>query len=311
MFLLLATNVALSQEIPSVVTLCDLKTNPDKYDRKLVEIRGRVDLAFENFSIGDETCDQYPPVWVMMGGDVGGWTASTFNDLERKPGTIVKVEGIKIPLQKDASLQDFARLVTAHREKTDSGKRCSDCYFYHVTATLMGRFFAGKESQLGRGYGHLGCCSLLTVSKVSDVVGYRTEVLPLGDVECTDHSRRFWIDDHKVQMNKQKLAQRNNQGWRKTDLSAVTSELLVPLQREWGESKKGRLVPPENPSLDGDDEFGIFESVEWVSDDGLSNYWVNLRKSPYLKKHVGDWKSVIWQVQDIQGHECHSIPVNH
>ncbi len=78
----------------------------------------------------------------------------------------IKVNGVSYEIEKDESFRRLYALIAArHGEKPD----------YTVTATLTGTFFAGEERKLANGqkdfggYGHLGCCSLLVITKVSDV----------------------------------------------------------------------------------------------------------------------------------------------
>ena len=69
------------------VTPCELIASPEKYAGKVVQVRARVDLAFEDFSLAQPGCeDKSPGVWLMYGGDEPTPTASTWNDHDRKPG---------------------------------------------------------------------------------------------------------------------------------------------------------------------------------------------------------------------------------
>ena len=76
------------------------------------------------------------------------------------------MNGVSYSIKKDDSFHKLYALIAArHRDKPD----------YTVTATLTGMFFAGQESETANGtvhvvgYGHLGCCSLLVITEVSDV----------------------------------------------------------------------------------------------------------------------------------------------
>lgn len=62
---------------------------------------------------------------------------------------------------KDQGFREFDRLIHLDPRK-------------QVRATLVGRFFAGnpirvRENVFWRGYGHLGCCSLLAIQQVLSV----------------------------------------------------------------------------------------------------------------------------------------------
>jgi hypothetical protein len=167
-------------------TPCELIASPDKYAGKVVEVRAPVNLAFEDFSLAQEGCeDAYPGVWLMYGGDEPTPTASTVNDLSREPGSVLKVNGLSIPLVHDVSLDLFRQRLNAIRISPIGDHPCYGCYLYKVTATLTGIFFAaGNDARHLNGYGHLGCCHLLAIQKVSDVDAVRTPIPMGGSFEC-------------------------------------------------------------------------------------------------------------------------------
>ena len=155
-----------AQENPADVRGCDLAGNPKTFDGKLIRVRGTLHVYFEDFSLGIKNCDTHQGIWLAFGGDVPGIVASLVNDNARKPGVDIKVNGVSYEIEKDESFRRLYALIAArHGEKPD----------YTVTATLTGTFFAGEERKLANGqkdfggYGHLGCCSLLVITKVSDV----------------------------------------------------------------------------------------------------------------------------------------------
>jgi len=75
------------------------------------------------------------------------------------------VEDIPVPLTTDESFSSFDKLIMTERDTV-------------IHATLVGRFFAGKETQFPngqkqwRGYGHMGCCSLLAIQQVLSVAAH-------------------------------------------------------------------------------------------------------------------------------------------
>ena len=138
--------VSVRAQAPAHVTVCDLVKSPETYGGKVVEVRGRVALAFEDFSLAQEGCeDAYPGVWLAYGGDVPTPTASTVNDLARKPGSVLRVNGTPVPLVRDAALELFKQRLSAHRLNGIGERPCYDCYLFKVTATLRGLFFAGNK----------------------------------------------------------------------------------------------------------------------------------------------------------------------
>jgi len=180
-------------QAPVHVTPCDLVNSPQQYAGKVVQVRARISLAFEDFSLAQPGCeDKYPGVWLMYGGDEPTPTSSTVNDLSRKPGSVLKVNGRPIPLVHDAALDLFRDRLTAIRIGPIGDHPCNDCYLYEVTATLTGVFFAATDdAQQHSGYGHLGCCHLLAIQQVSDVDATRTSIPVGGTFQCTSENRQL------------------------------------------------------------------------------------------------------------------------
>jgi hypothetical protein len=155
-----------AQENPAEVSGCELAKNPKAFDGKLIRTRGTLNVHFEDFSLGISNCDTQQGIWLAFGGDVPGLVASMVNDTSRKPGVDLEVNGVSYGINKDDNFRKlYASIAERHGDKP----------VYQVTAKLTGTFFAGEErkSMDGQtvfgGYGHLGCCSLLIITKVSDV----------------------------------------------------------------------------------------------------------------------------------------------
>jgi hypothetical protein len=155
--LLIVFSSTLRCEEPVQVTVCELKTNPGDYNHKLIEVIGFVSHGFEDFGLFDSSCPSWPYVWLEYGGTKKSGTSYCcgVSNNKTRPQELV-VEGITVSLTADEKFEAFDRLI-----QPDSV----------VHATLIGRFFAGKESRLlvGRGYGHMGCCSLLAIQTVVSV----------------------------------------------------------------------------------------------------------------------------------------------
>src|SRR5258708_40335765 len=100
--------------------------------------------------------DKLRPIWLAYGRkDATPWKLA-FNDRDRRPGTLMEVNGKPIVLVQNDSLDLFKRRLLAVRigRGDDASCRGGDCHLYNVTATFTGYFFAiGKD---GGGYGHLG-----------------------------------------------------------------------------------------------------------------------------------------------------------
>lgn len=155
-----------AQEHPVEVSGCGLARNPKAFDHKLVRVRGRLNVEFEDFVLGLGKCNTPQEIWLAFGGDVPGIVASTANDTVRKPNADIRVDGISLAIKKDDSFRRLYALIASRPGNKPA---------YRVTATLTGMFFAGHETKYGggplryAGYGHLDCCSLLVITTVSDV----------------------------------------------------------------------------------------------------------------------------------------------
>ncbi|MGA2085628.1 MAG: hypothetical protein ABSG60_08930 [Terracidiphilus sp.] len=192
-----ALTAAASVENPLAVTVCDLVKNPAAYNHKLVEVTAPIELAFEDFSLGQPGCeDIYPGVWLMYGGDEPTPTASTWNDTERKKGKVVRVDRIAIPLQRDAAMDRLQNKLKATRLGNVGDQPCYDCYLYRVTATLSGVFFAARNTANSfSGYGHLGCCNLLAIEGARNVVATRTKVPVGGSFKCATEEKQLTAEE--------------------------------------------------------------------------------------------------------------------
>jgi hypothetical protein len=135
---------------PDEVTLCQLKSDPAAFNHHLVEVTTFVSHGFEDFTLFDPTCSSGPGVWLEYGGMVN----SSASDRTRQNPLVV--ENIPIPLLDDETFIAFDQFVQRAPDST-------------ARATIVGRFFSGRvdrDPQLERGYGHMGCCSLLTIQQV-------------------------------------------------------------------------------------------------------------------------------------------------
>lgn len=117
--------------------------------------------GFEDFQVTEPDCPtQHFSVWLMYGGkaesntvyccpgEAGRETRSDF----------LTVEGVQIPLVNDPTFQQFIELL---KKEPDTS----------VRSTVVGRFFSGTKETFDtetfwRGFGHMGCCSLLVIQRV-------------------------------------------------------------------------------------------------------------------------------------------------
>lgn len=165
--LALAPAIVFGQSTPNTpirTTLCELVKAPAEFSGKIVQVRGRVLIAFESFEISalecaDKTIDA---VWLEYGrGPKRQPTIWCCGDLTPRDS---------LALNQNAEFRKFDRYLT---ERAKSGG--------HVTATFTGRFDAVKTEpcpgnrqmhccMLVGGFGHMGmACARLVIQSVSDV----------------------------------------------------------------------------------------------------------------------------------------------
>ncbi len=169
---------------PPTVSFCDLLANPQAFDGQWIQVQGHISVAFEDFSLYEPACDRplTRSIWLQYGGDEETPTIYCCGDHSRPKGKDISVRGQPVPLIRDAHMEDFIAKVRARRKHQVNGQPCggSLCNFYNVSATLVGLFLAAPNNPRNplSGYGHMGCCHLLVIHKVSDVIAERTPVPP-------------------------------------------------------------------------------------------------------------------------------------
>jgi len=255
------------------------------------------------------TCKNVASIWVQPGGDAGSPAVFCCGSHEGTPGKSIKINGIEIALVQDETYDGFMKRLTMSRPRSQSGDFCNDCNYYDVSATLRGRFFAAKlihnvfYGDMYTGYGHLGCCSLFVIEQVESYTSARTMVDPPGDVDCSDHNQS-WEDKGSIS-EAQTRAANFGETWRLSDRKRVVEEKLLKYQLQMNETKAGVLKIDGSEFID-DEKYGAMDSASWISNDGLSVYWVALNKPLWLKKETGKWAKSVWTVSSISHTECHA-----
>lgn len=143
-----------SEEQPEQVTICQLKTDPGKYNHRFVKVTGFLSHGFEDSLIFDPDCESRFDIWYEYGGrnSTGTMYCCGLTNARTRPKQ-VRVEKIPIPLIVDENFQKLDQLL--HNPPNTI-----------VHGTVIGRYFSGKN---GSGYGHMGCCSLLMIQQVLQV----------------------------------------------------------------------------------------------------------------------------------------------
>jgi hypothetical protein len=158
---------------PERVTLCQLQSDPAAFNRHVVEVTAFASHGFEDFTLFDPTCSSSAAVWLEYGGtvDSGAMTCCGVANNRKRPAELA-VENIPVPLVDDELFQQFDQLMQRPPEAS-------------AHATFVGRFFSGRLDEASgsqRGYGHLGCCSLLAIEQVVAVDPQTRSDLDYGPV---------------------------------------------------------------------------------------------------------------------------------
>jgi hypothetical protein len=259
-----AAMTAASAQSIQFVSPCDLVHDPAKFANQLVSVRATVLIAFEDFTLETPGCGdgkEDHPIWLMYGGDEPTPVPSTVNHTSRPVGMVLKIDGRRISLTHDASLDLFRERLAAERTSFN-GKACGDaCRLYRVTATLSGVFFAGRNEGLP-GYGHLGCCHLLVIERVSDVAARRTPVPAGGQFDCSEET---WdLESDKV-LSHQEQARTCN-GF--ADCSRKLFDEIATVARQKGD---------EITRSDDDHFYPFLDQAVWTSPDLLKTYSLETR----------------------------------
>jgi len=217
-------------EAPKAVNSCQLKQDPAKYNHALVQVTAFISHGFEDFTLFDPACPSWPHVWLEYGGTVASGTMYCCGaTADRSRPNPVQVEDVPIPLVVDERFKDFDRII---QRRPDTLAR----------ATLVGRFFSGRQERLPGGviwggYGHMGCCSLLAIQQVVAVesqsrtdLDYRAspdqpEIQKTGcgyrDLVPLDSAAALVVAQHE--------AERDNSEWAFIDPQRVSSVTLAKL----------------------------------------------------------------------------------
>lgn len=149
------------------MSACQLKNDPSAYNHQLVEVTAFVSHDFEDFTLFEPTCPSWPAVWLEYGGTAKSGTMYCCGvTADRRRAKELTIENIPITLLENDQFSEFDKLIQPPFR--------SDRHGSIVHATLVGRFFAGREMQVKNGsywggYGHMGCCSLLAIQEVTSV----------------------------------------------------------------------------------------------------------------------------------------------
>src|SRR6266404_264484 len=221
---------AKQREEPLKVGVCQLTSAPATYNHRLIEITGFVSHGFEDFTISDPTCSSWGGIWLEYGGTAASGTMYCCGvTANRSRPESLMVEQMTIPLVDDPQFREFDKLI---HHRPDS----------IVYATIVGRFFSGKEQKTARGvfwhgYGHMGCCSLFAIQQVISVEPHDRDDLDYGaaadqpDSDQLGCGYTFLTGDRPFNdfLEAQRKAELRVQEWAFSDPKRVATQTLARL----------------------------------------------------------------------------------
>ncbi|HEY6305986.1 MAG TPA: hypothetical protein VI488_05935 [Candidatus Angelobacter sp.] len=183
-------------------TICDILTNPQSFDGKMVRVKGMVTAGFEEFALKDAGCNQpINAIWVAYPeGTKGKAGPAAFVQLQlgrNNPAAAAGPSRTPVKLDKNKDFKQFDSLLSTPYK---AGGMCLGCIRYAVTATLVGRLDGVKEVGIVRdsgskfvsanGYGNLNLYrARLVLQTVSDVSAHEIDYSKVSSATKDDSLR--------------------------------------------------------------------------------------------------------------------------
>ena len=160
--------------MPLKVSVCELISNPARYNHALVEVSGHITHAFEVFVLSPDDCQisvDSVGIWLEYGGKKSSGTVYCCDATSKRTRqeTLV-VEGVRCDLDEDAPFQKFDQIIDSND-------------WTEARVSIVGRFFSGRQMHYPNGYhwggyGHMGMYSLLVIEKVLSVAALQAMDVP-------------------------------------------------------------------------------------------------------------------------------------
>jgi hypothetical protein len=290
---ILAASTAARAQEPRQTTVCQIKSDPAAYDRKLVQVTAFASHGFENFTFFDPECQAWPEIWLEYGGTTTSGTVYCCDaPKSRKRSKPAEMAGFTIPLVDDKPFRDFDRLI---QRPADSIAR----------ATLVGRFFAAGHAtseHSGPGYGHMACCSLLMIQQVVAVdpqtrgdLDYRTA----PDQPTASRSGcgvRIVLEATSIgKIAAQRQAEAGPRAWSFDDPARVASDALIGLLK---------LDPATAITMTQARKSPGRISYEWKPPGKKESYTVVVNRPYWLSFEAKDPLKVAWVVMAAYEFSC-------
>jgi len=281
------------QEQSAKVSSCQIKSDPAVYNHKLVEVTGFVSHDFEDFTLFDPTCPSWPAIWLEYGGNSKSGTMYCCGvTADRHRSKELVLEDIPIPLTEDDEFLEFDKLIQPPFR--------SDRHGAIVHATLVGRFFAGRQEHYPKGtfwggYGHMGCCSLLAIQAIKSVspqdrddldYGASADQPDIGKTGCGYRSLTPLQPDGDL-IKAQEGAELNHLDWVFADPQQVASDAIA------------RFVNIEAKAIMGLNQKRKAQGrivYEWSPTGKAETYMVVVSRPYWLSFYAHDPQRVAWVV---------------
>lgn len=181
------------------VTVCDILSNSQSFDGKIVRIKGVVIAGFEEFAIKGQDCNQMVnAIWLAYPegtkAKAGPIAFLGLRLAKNHPAPLANVSRTPVALDKNKDFKDFDNALS---NPAKVGGLCLGCMKYTVTATLVGRLDGSKDTGLIRdgtgkvigigGFGNLNRYSArLVLQSVSEVSPQEIDYAKRGTAAADD-----------------------------------------------------------------------------------------------------------------------------
>lgn len=274
------------QEVPEKITVCQLKSDPAKYNHKLVEVTGFISHGFEDFGLFDPECESKNSIWLDYGGKKASNTmyCCGVTPSHTRPDQAL-VDNISIPLVDDERFKQLDKLIRSEYDLVMHG-------------TIVGRFFSGEQVSypggvFWSGYGHMGCCMLLMIQQVVSVDPHDRRDLDYGasfdqpDISKVGCGYTFLMEDERFSeaIARQRKAESGNRAWAFDDPRRVAIEGLAASLRINETSISGVTQKRQRQGR---------AVYEWKPKKSHSKYMVVVSRPYWLSFYARDPNKVPW-----------------
>jgi hypothetical protein len=198
-FLFCLASTALGSAQVVDVSVCEILTNPQSFDGKIVRIKGTATTGFEEFAIKDPSCNQsVNAIWLAYPegtkGKAGPVALAQAQLAKNSPSATSVPKRAQIKLDKNKEFKQFDSLLSSPYK---AGGMCLGCTRYSVAATMVGRLDGTKDAGVVRdgqgkfvsaqGFGNLNLYrARLVLQSVSEVSPHEIDYTKVSTVTKDD-----------------------------------------------------------------------------------------------------------------------------